>query len=152
MKMFFQHRFKNISANNIVFTRNIQKWSPYVLKPVSYLIFLTSKNQKFFSDPLSYFIYIYISYLYFVFRITTAKFVHHRYSYLWAGPWHRSTRVARIDQGPHLHHVSPPRIRTTNRRLHEGEGIVGENLRRSNLHASPSTLDPPLRCVVFYFW
>lgn len=28
---------------------------------------------------------------------------------------------------------------------------VGENLRRSNLHASPSTLDPPLRCVVFYF-
>lgn len=151
MKMFFQHRFKNIWQITS-FLLVIYKNDLHMFSNQYHLIFLTSKNQKFFSDPLSYFIYI--SYLYFVFRITTAKFVHHRYSYvsLWAGPWHRSTRVARIDQGPHLHYVSPPRIRTTNRRLHEGEGIVGENLRRSNLHASPSTLDPPLRCVVFYFW
>lgn len=134
-----------------LFTRNIREWSPYppYLLNQYHLIFIASKNLKIFSSFKL--LYIYILYLYFIYRIRI--FVHHRHSCpRWVGPWHRSTRVARIDQETHLHHVSPSRIRTTNRRLHEGEGIVGENLRRSNLHASPSTLDPPLRCVVFYFW
>lgn len=66
MKMFFQHRFKNIWQITS-FLLVIYKNDLHMFSNQYHLIFLTSKNQKFFSDPLSYFIYIYIYHIFTLF-------------------------------------------------------------------------------------